>query len=236
MKFPVAISLFLGAVTAAPAGDPPAEPARGGGEERRGPGRPMHEMWKKADTDGDGSLSLEEFSAMERISKLPEEKREAIFKRFDKNGDGKLSPDELMRRHRGGMPPLDQADLDKDGKITFEEFEKIPYVARLPEERRKAMFARMDRDKDGVLTAKDRPPGPPPGGRDPRALVEKYDENGDGALSFEEFRKAPFVKDLGEDEQEDRFERMDRNGDLKIDEKDFQPPPGEPRPDRGRKP
>lgn len=202
----------------------------------------MAEAWKKADADGDGMLSLDEFSAIERLAKLPVEKREAIFRRFDKNGDGKLSTEELMRKHRGGMPPLDQMDLDKDGRITFEEFAKIPYVARLPEERRKAMFDRMDRDKDGVLTPKDRPPPPggrpgPPGGRDPRALVERHDKNGDGALSFEEFRKAPFVKDLGEDEQEERFQRMDRNDDLKIDAKDFPPPPEGPRPpERGGKP
>lgn len=189
----------------------------------------MAEMWKKADTDSDGFISPGEFSAMERIAKLPEEKRDEIFRRIDKNGDGRLSPDELARGRRGGMPPIEHFDEDKDGRITFGEFVKIPFVARLPEERRKEMFGKMDRDKDGVLTPKDRPPrheGRRGGGRgmNPKALIAELDVDGDGALSFGEFRKARFVKDLDEDAQEEHFERMDRNGDLKIDASDFGPP------------
>jgi Ca2+-binding EF-hand superfamily protein len=55
-------------------------------------------------------------------------------------------------------------------------------------------------------------------------LIKSLDGNGDGALDFAEFRKAGFLQGKSEDEQEDRFEEMDRNGDLKIDAADFQPP------------
>lgn len=200
--------------------------------------RPGAGMFKRADTDNDGFISLAEFSALERIAKLPEEKRIEIFKRFDKDGDGKVSAEEMQPFHRGGMPPMKDMDLNKDGRITFDEFEKAPFIAKLPEERRRAVFDRMDTDKDGALTPKDRPQRRPPGpgegrgdgggrrgGRgNPLDMIRDLDKNGDGALSFEEFRQAPFLKDRDEDFQEARFNEMDRNKDLKIDASDFPPP------------
>ncbi|MEK7950252.1 EF-hand domain-containing protein [Luteolibacter soli] len=243
--------------------DQPAPPPRGEGgkdrdKDRPGPGGPgkdkerggrMLELWMKADTDGDGFISAAEFASMERIGQLPAEKRDEIFKRLDKDGDGRIDLKELPRRPQGGMPPLEEVDANKDGKIVFSEFKNLGFVAKLPEERQLKMFNRMDRDGDGALTPKDRPEGPPPhwdgrkdkdgkpeggrGGRGPHPmeLVRKLDQNGDGALSFEEFRKAGFIKDLSEDEQEDRFEEMDHNKDLKIDAADFPPPPEGPKDD-----
>jgi len=240
--------------------DPPAPPPRGEGGPKDRPdkgkdkdrGGRMLEFWKKADTDGDGFISAAEFGAMERPGQLPAEKRAEIFKRLDKDGDGRIDLKELPRRPQGGMPPLEEVDADKDGRIVFSEFKNLGFVAKLPEERQQKMFNRMDRDGDGALTPKDRPEGPPhhdgkwdgrkdkdgkpdggKGGRGghPMDLVRKLDQNGDGALSFEEFRQAGFLKDKSEDEQEDRFEEMDRNKDLKIDAADFPPPPDGPKDD-----
>jgi Ca2+-binding EF-hand superfamily protein len=218
-----------------PRGDSP----RGGDGKKEGKrGGRMIELWKKADTDGDGFISAAEFAAMERPGQLPDDKRNEIFKRLDKNNDGRIGSDELPRRPQGGMPPLEQVDANKDGRIVFEEFQKLGFVAKLPEERQRKIFGRMDKDGDGALTPKDRPEGPPhdgkrdgKGGRGghPLELVRKLDQNGDGALSFEEFRQAGFLKDKSEDEQEDRFEEMDRNKDLKIDAADFPPPPDGPK-------
>jgi Ca2+-binding EF-hand superfamily protein len=240
----------------APKRDDSPPPQRGeGGKDRPGRdkerGGRMIELWKKADTDGDGFISASEFASLERPGQLPEEKRDEIFKRLDKNGDGRIGPEELPRRPQGGMPPLEQVDADKDGRIVFAEFKNLGFVAKLPEERQQKMFTRMDRDGDGALTPKDRPEGPPhrdgkwdgkrdskpdggKGGRGghPLDLVRKLDQNGDGALNFEEFRQAGFLKDKSEDEQEDRFEEMDRNKDLKIDAADFPPPPEGPKPEK----
>jgi Ca2+-binding EF-hand superfamily protein len=47
-------------------------------------------------------------------------------------------------------------------------------------------------------------------------MIQHLDKDGDGALSFEEFRAGRAVSQLSEDAQEDRFEALDKNADLKL--------------------
>lgn len=226
------------------------------GGEKGGSHKPDHsflEAWKAADTNHDGFLSKEEFASMQRIQNLPEEKRDGLFTRFDKDADGKLGRDELGRMRK---PPRDgepgppmkrlwELDADKSGGISLDEFKAGQLFMKLPAEKQQGVFNRLDTDGDGVITPKDRPmphfkrpDGKPrpnrPDGRPPEndggpeQINRKLDANGDGSLSFEEFRVGPAVKNLTEDEQEDRFELLDRNGDQKISPEDFPPPPPPP--------
>jgi Ca2+-binding EF-hand superfamily protein len=244
----LAAGMLLPVVCLAQPPAPPKDPPPNEKRERRGMDRPFGEGLKAADSNHDGRISEEEFAAMPRIANLPEEKRGNLFKRLDKNGDGSLGRDELdhMGKPREGegqpMARLWELDTDKSGGVSFEEFKGGRFFMRLPPEKQEAVFKRLDTDKDGVITPKDRPEpafrrpdgkehrkgpdGENPERRDDSGRpTPRLDLNGDGALSFEEFRAGPAVKDLTEDEQEKRFERLDRNGDLKISEKDFPPSP-----------
>ena len=181
------------------------------------------------------------------VSRLPAAHRERLFKGVDKDGDGAITLADMtasaaIQKHRK------ERDLDGDGRISFAEFAKSPRMARVPAERKRAIFDRLDQNKDGFLDAadwKDRPrPDMKPDGRDGRPGprrpgpmapdFSRLDKDGDGALSFEEFRVLPRLQDVGEDAQEDRFEELDKNGDGKL-QRDEMPGPGRDRQGPGKR-
>lgn len=226
-----------------PAKGPPA------GEKRRRAALQLSEKaWKLADANQDSFISKEEFFVMPRVQKLPDEKREKIFKRLDKNTDDRLSSEELNRidkpPHGPPMQRLWELDTDKNGGISSEEFKAGQLFKKLPPEKREQVFRRLDSDGDGVITPQDKPAPPPkrphtkkgpkpPEGfepNEPGVINRKLDLDGDGALSFEEFRKGANVRNLTEDQQEERFEKLDRNSDLKISAQDLPPPPPKSQP------
>ncbi|HEY8991172.1 MAG TPA: EF-hand domain-containing protein [Luteolibacter sp.] len=247
----ISVSLALAGALAAtavalpgPQDSTPPPPPEGRGEKPDGP--PWNdpereaEFWKKFDTDHNGAISREEFFALPRIAKLPEERRVRIFERLDKDHDGSLSKEEIQEMRRGpggmrrGMPPLERLDTDHSGGVSLEEFKAAPFVQKLPVERQEEMFHRLDTDGDGQITPKDRPPHPEGEGErrpwDGSRLFKRLDADGDGGVSFEEFQKAPFIARLSEDEQEKRFQELDRNGDKKLTEDEMPKPPRPPQP------
>ncbi|MES2475456.1 MAG: EF-hand domain-containing protein [Verrucomicrobiota bacterium] len=232
--------MLFSAISHVQAAPPAEEPGKGGPHA-------LGEAWKQADQDHDGKISLAEFKGMPRVGSLPEEKQEKIFKRLDKDDDGSLSQEEIsgFGRPRDGMRRLWELDVDKSCGISLEEFKQGQLFKKLPAEKLEGLFRRLDTNSDGLITPKDKPEPPPHrGGRGekgkkhgkkgpreggdrgmPERMIQTLDQNADGKLSFEEFRVGPPVKNLSEDEQEDRFEKLDRNQDKAISAEDFPPPP-----------
>lgn len=96
------------------------------------------------DKDGDGRLSRAEVAANERLTKH--------FDYIDRNGDGYLQDVEVQAQHKsnvyGGMLELTDAkfhetDTDKDGKLTPQEADKFPQLAK--------HFGQADDNKDGFV-------------------------------------------------------------------------------------
>gem|GEM_PF-353175 len=149
------------------------------------------------DSNGDKKISFEEFVASPMIAKLPEERQKKIFGNMDRNSDGSLSPEDGPplggnRRPDGSGPPQD-GPVHPDGP---------------------------KRQNNGPEANKKRPGAPqaPKGqaGHEPRGFPA-MDMNKDQFIDFPEFQKSPMGQGKTEDAQEDLFEVIDTNDDLKFD-------------------
>lgn len=97
--------LLSASLTFAADGDKPGKPPGGGDRPRGNP----EEMFKKADANGDGSLSKEEFLATPRGKENPE-RAEKMFGAKDKDKDGKLTKEEFAARPEGAPKPGEGGD------------------------------------------------------------------------------------------------------------------------------
>jgi calmodulin len=111
-----------------------------GGGMAMGPSQAMRDrMFKKVDSNGDGSVSLDEFKALasnkrggpDPLSSTDGESVEDLFSSFDADGDGSLSQSELDTGMAARMQAFaDQlkaamfakADTNGDGSLSAEEF------------------------------------------------------------------------------------------------------------------
>lgn len=133
MKKPLIIAavITLAADGTAYALNPPATDQMAAAPQDAPPGRGPGGMLIRADTNGDGVITRQEFMAAS----------DARFARMDANKDGKLTADERQGRRGGRMGAT--ADANGDGVVTLEE--QRAQAART--------FDRLDRNKDGKIDA-----------------------------------------------------------------------------------
>ena len=105
-------------------------------------GQMAEKMFKEADTNGDGAISMDEFNAIQA----------GHFKRMDANGDGKITRDEMEAGHKKRMGKgtthldkrFDAADANHDGGLDREEAKALPMLSMY--------FDEVDTNKDSKVT------------------------------------------------------------------------------------
>merc|ERR1712165_390812 len=118
----------------------------------------LKETFEAADSNGDGTLSIDELQAVLSNSKVfSEEELKAIIEMADIDGDGKISYDELLKITVQKKLAADEArvyeafqrfDENGDGKISVAEMSK---VLGKDESEVKALIAEVDTDKNGEV-------------------------------------------------------------------------------------
>lgn len=136
----------------------------------------LRKSFKRIDTNQNGSLDFEEFSKSIPIENKKQVERERIFKRLDSNRDGSIQRAEIRGgpRHRQ-RPVIDfkKHDVNQSGGLDYDEYSKLPFVRRFPDERRKKHFEKIDTDGNGEISPEEirvahkRRPRRPHGGHAP---------------------------------------------------------------------
>ncbi|MBT8037842.1 MAG: EF-hand domain-containing protein [Verrucomicrobiae bacterium] len=114
----------------------------------------LRKRFSQLDADGDGGLDLKEFARSPQMTEKGRGMVARLFKKTDRNHDNKIERFELQ--WSGGSrdkPAIDfvQYDTNRSSGLDFQEYSKIPLMKKIPEERRKKIFERVDADGDGEI-------------------------------------------------------------------------------------
>lgn len=161
------------------------------------PGKGPAELLSKADTNGDGSISKDEFSSFQPTkpdgTPLPtpsEAMKAKMFARLDQDGNGSISQTELQN-----APPPPRGPRGREGGP----FGGPGGLGRPP--RPQDLLAKADTNQDGAISRDEfnafQPTGPdgqtlPTPSDDQKSnLFARLDQNGDSSISQEELQNAP---------------------------------------------
>lgn len=200
----------------APEGRRPDGPPQGGDPKAR-----IEEALKHMDTNGDGSISKEEF-----VSNATKEAGER-FSKMDANSDGSISKAEVeelagkmrgMRREGEGRPEGNSRRPEGGDGVR-----PRPEGDRPDNAKPEGFRPRPDGEKNQAPPNGDRPEGfrrpggeggPPPGGGGAMMgeMLKRMDKDGDGSVSKQEFIA----------NNEEHFNQMDENKDGKITKEEME--------------
>jgi calcium-binding protein CML len=152
-------------------------------------------------------MRMQDALKIESVSFTPSIEFDRIFCSFDRDGDGRISATELQLcmaaaagehiSHDDAEALVSSADSDGDGLLDKEEFMRLVHFEEEEEEDMtrvlKQAFGMYGRDGDDCITPASlncmlSQLGSPSNLDECKAMICRFDLNGDGVISFDEFR------------------------------------------------
>lgn len=118
----------------------------------------LRKAFNQLDTDQSRGLDFDEFSKAPQLPEMEERDLKRIFKRLDRNNDQSIDRSELKGPGGPGGPKgglridLKKYDTNQSGGVDFDEYSRMPWMGRIPEDRRKKLFEKLDRNKNGEIS------------------------------------------------------------------------------------
>ena len=155
---------------------------------------PEENRFRTLDSDKDGTLSLAEYAAVDSAA-ASQTHAERLFKVRDVNGDGTVSMEEYCMSSE--EVSFIRQDSNADGKLDFSEFTAWISPSKVGTGARDD-FDRMDLDKDGFLSFRERTIRPED------MDFWAFDQDNDARLQLREYRLSPGgAEDAAEDSQDE---------------------------------
>lgn len=124
---------------------------------------PISDLFGKIDTNGDGSLSTDEFSSFVQSVGGTSEEASALYNALDGNGDGSVSEDELATALAPPPPPppseqaavdmINSIDTDGDSTLSQEELDAFASSLGVSSDDAQTFLESLDGNGDGTLTS-----------------------------------------------------------------------------------
>ncbi|MGJ8698002.1 MAG: EF-hand domain-containing protein [Verrucomicrobiaceae bacterium] len=124
----------------------------------------MRRMMESVDANKDGKVTLEEFMEGGKLKKFSEKRRKGMFERLDRNKDQVLDHNDRPPRPtpEESRKKFKEFDLDQNGTLSWEEFQKLPHLKFVPKKERRNHFNDLDQDQNGEVSSEElRKAGPP---------------------------------------------------------------------------
>lgn len=173
----------------------------------------IESLFGDIDTNGDGQISKAEWDKAMKIKEM----KKARFTTPADMVDLPELRDRLLKKHGDAEKGWKAADVNGDGELSPEEWERHCSEVGVTPENAKKLLPEVDTDNSGTISEEEYKNA----FSIAADIVEGIDDSGDGKITEKEFKKAMKEAGVDEKEAEKLYKQIDKDGDGTITKEDI---------------